>query len=564
MDTDLGLMWIAISAVLVFIMQAGFLILEAGLTRPKNNINVALKNLTDFAITSIMFWGFGYALMFGTSAGGLFGTSGFLLEVESVGFRQFIFFFFQVMFCGTAVTIIAGAIAERCRFNAYLLAVVIVSGLVYPVFGHWAWNGIEAIPGGWLDSNGFVDFAGSSVVHSVGGWASLALVLILGPRLGRFRQDGGVNQMPSANIPTATLGVFLLWFGWFGFNGGSTLTFGENTGRVLVNTMMGGAAGMTTAILLSWFRKRQADSTWIMNGTLAGLVAITANAHATSTAAALLIGAIGCVVMLLVDQLLIRLRIDDAVGAIPVHLGAGIWGTLAAGLFGQPDLLGTGLPWLQQVLIQVVGIVTCGIWVFGSTYLIFRLINLIYPLRVSAEAEEIGLNVSEHGAVTESLQLLQVMQQQQHSGDTSLRAPVQPFSEIGQIAAQYNNVMQTLERTAARSNAVIRSSLDGIITFEAGTMRITSFNPAAGQMFGYMPDQVIGQPLSVLLGAPDGVPLDNYQLDAIFARKGHGQHYEIYGRREDGSIFPMSVVITQATVGDESFYTGVFHDISQS
>jgi len=158
--------------------------------------------------------------------------------------------------------------------------------------------------------------------------------------------------------------------------------------------------------------------------------------------------------MLMVEDLLIRLRIDDAVGAIPVHLGAGIWGTLAAGLFGQPELLGTGLPWLQQVLIQVVGIIACGVWVFGSTYFIFRLINLIYPLRVSAEAEEIGLNVSEHGAVTESLQLLQVMQQQQYTGDTSLRAPVQPFSEIGQIAAQYNDVMQTLERTAARSNAV--------------------------------------------------------------------------------------------------------------
>jgi Amt family ammonium transporter len=560
MDSDLGLMWIAISAALIFIMQAGFLILEAGLTRPKNNINVALKNLTDFAITTIMFWLFGFALMFGASVGGLFGTNGFLPELESAGFRQFIFFYFQVMFCGTAVTIIAGAIAERCRFNAYLLAVVIVSGLVYPVFGHWAWNGIESIPGGWLDSNGFVDFAGSSVVHSVGGWASLALVLILGPRIGRFGEGGQVNEMPSANIPTATLGVFLLWFGWFGFNGGSTLAFGESTARVLVNTMMGGAAGLTAAVILSQLQKRQADSLWIMNGTLAGLVAVTANAHAVSTLSALVIGAVGCVVMLLVDWLLLRLRIDDAVGAIPVHLGAGIWGTLAVGLFGQPELLGTGLPWLQQVGIQVVGIVACAAWTFGTTYLIFRVVNVVYPLRVSAEAEEIGLNVSEHGAVTESLQLLQVMQHQQQTGDTSLRAAVQPFSEIGQIAAQYNDVLQTLESTAARSNAIIRSSLDGIITFEAGTTAITSFNPAAGQMFGYLPDQVIGQPLSALLGVPDGVPLDSSQLDALFARKGRGHTYQMFGRRQDGALFPMEVVVTRAAVGAESFYTGVFRD----
>jgi Amt family ammonium transporter len=568
MEREIDVLWVLVSAGLVFLMQAGFLCLEAGLTRSKNNINTAMKVLADCSVTVFLFWLFGFALMFGVTSGGWIGTTNFVLDYQQGGAPLFAFFIFQVMFAAAAVTILSGAIAERARFSGFLLMAAVAAGIIYPVFGHWAWNGgLAGTPSGWLGARGFVDFAGSSVVHSVGGWISLAALLILGTRSGRFAPDGTPRKIPGANLPLATLGVFILWFGWFGFNGGSTLAMTDHVPRIILNTALAGAAGMLSSLLVGWPVRKQADVGLLINGTLAGTVAITANAHAVSLLSAAVIGAVGGLVALLVEGWLEKLRIDDAVGAVPVHLGAGIWGTLAVGIFGDPELLGTGLDRGGQILAQVVGIIVCAIWAFGVMYIALWIINRIFPLRVDPGAESIGLNVSQHGATTELLEMFTVMDQQARTGDVSLRVPEEPFTEIGQIAKNYNRVIDALELATARTEAIVRSSIDGIITFSKGALTITSINPAARRMFGYIGDELLGEPLTVLLGTDEGggVVLEPQQVDAILSKRvSTSPNFEMIGRRTDGSTFPMEVVVTEARVGEEAFYTGTFRAVSQS
>jgi Amt family ammonium transporter len=412
-----------------------------------------------------------------------------------------------------------------------------------------------------------VDFAGSSVVHSVGGWISLAALLILGTRYGRFAPDGTPRKIPGANLPLASLGVFLLWFGWFGFNGGSTLAMDDRVPRIILNTAMAGATGMVSSLIIGGRMRKQAEVGLLLNGTLAGTVAITANAHAVSLLSAAIIGAVGGLVALLVEDWLEKLRIDDAVGAVPVHLGAGVWGTLAVGIFGQPELLGTGLDRGGQIIAQVIGIVVCAVWAFGVTYILLWIINNLFPLRVTPDAESIGLNVSQHGATTELLEMFTTMDQQARTGDLSLRVPEEPFTEIGQIARNYNRVIDALELATARTEAIVRSSIDGIITFSKGALAITSINPAARRMFGLVTDELLGEPLTVLLGTQEsgGLVLEPQQIDAIFTKRvGSSPHFELIGRRADGSTFPMEAVITEALIGDEAFYTGTFRAVAES
>ena len=383
-------------------MQAGFLCLESGLTRRKNSINVAIKNLADFCLTTVVFWVVGFGLMFGASRDGWFGTSEYVLDFSLQSPFFSVFFLFQVMFCGAAVTIMSGAIAERMKFSSYLIVTVAVSALIYPSFGHWAWAGLNnGETNGWLNSMGFVDFAGSTVVHSVGGWMSLAVLLIIGPRRGRFAADGTPRQIHPSNLPLATLGTVFLFIGWLGFNGGSTLALNDQVANVLVNTVVAGSVGAVSAGLLGYAIQNRLNVTQFMNGCLGGLVAVTANAFAVTTPVAALIGLIGGMIVIGVEDLLEHYRIDDAVGAIPVHLGAGIWGTLAVGLYGDLDILGTGLSRMEQVGVQLLGVVVCGLWVFGIGYILMKAVNRMYPLRVSAEHEDVGLNLSEHGELEE-------------------------------------------------------------------------------------------------------------------------------------------------------------------
>ncbi|MCZ6883057.1 MAG: ammonium transporter [Gammaproteobacteria bacterium] len=400
MENSIDVLWIMLCSALVFVMQAGFLCLESGLTRRKNSINVAIKNLADFCLTTIVFWLFAFGLMFGASWHGWIGVSEFALDFQNIDAFYGSFFIFQVMFCGAAVTIMSGAVAERMKFSSYLIATLVVAGLIYPVVGHWAWTGLDTgEANGFLNSLGFVDFAGSTVVHSVGGWVSLALLLILGPRRGRFDADGKPRRIRPSNLPLATLGVMFLFIGWLGFNGGSTLAFNSQVPLIVVNTLIGGSVGAISAGLLGYAVQNRLNVTQFMNGCLGGLVAVTANCFAVTTPVAALIGLVGGMIAIGVEEFLEFMKIDDAVGAIPVHLGAGIWGTLAVGLYGDLEILGTGLTRLEQISVQLLGIGVTAVWAFGLTYIILKLVNSFYRLRVSADHEEIGLNLSEHGEV---------------------------------------------------------------------------------------------------------------------------------------------------------------------
>jgi Amt family ammonium transporter len=450
----IDVLWVLTCTILVFVMQAGFCCLECGLVRAKNSINVAIKNLIDFCIAAGAFWAVGYALMFGQTHGGWVGTTGFLFGGQTAAWLT-AFFFFQLVFCGTATTIVSGAVAERMRFSAYMAVSLIVSALIYPLIGHWAWGGADlGSRTGWLNGRGFIDFAGSTVVHSTGGWVSLASVLVLGPRTGRF--DDQTKPIHGHNLPMSTLGVLLLWLGWFGFNGGSELRFSDRVPNILVHTCLGGAFGANTALLISWAWERRPNVEHVMNGALAGLVAVTASCHLVTPLRASIIGAGGGIVYLLGDALLRRLRIDDAVGAVPVHAFGGVWGTLAVALCCDPARWGTGLTRWEQLLIQAQGVGACFAWAFGGGFLILQLLNQVLPLRVSVHGERVGLNIAEHGSSTELIDLLAEMELHRRTGDFSQPVPVDPHTEVASVAAQYNRVLREVNLTTKKlSHAVI-------------------------------------------------------------------------------------------------------------
>jgi Amt family ammonium transporter len=393
------------------------------------------------------------------------------------------------------------------------------------------------------------------VVHSTGGWVTLAALLIIGARHGRFPKDGPPQKISPASMPLATLGVLLLWVGWFGFNGGSVLAFNDQVPRVLGNTLIASCAGLMTGILIGWLIHKQSDIGLIFNGTLAALVAITAGAFVVSTRSAIVIGIMGAIIMYGAERLLERLHVDDAIGVVPVHLAAGIWGTLAVGLFGQAELLATNLSRAEQVGVQLTGIVTCFVWGFGASYIILKGLNYFYPLRVSAHAEQIGLNVSEHGASTELFDLFSVMDAQSKTGDLSLRVPADPFTEVGQIAQRYNQVMEGLEEAVNRTNAIIHTAGDAIITFSTIRLEIRSANPAAEALFGYAQAQFVDQPFTQLIA------LETSNL-SIADMVREGKYYEFLGQHRTGKTFPLEVAITQAKSGGQSFYVALARDIS--
>jgi Amt family ammonium transporter len=467
--TTLDYIWIIIGSALVFMMQAGFAMVESGLTRSKNSINVAIKNLTDYGISTMVFWIAGFALMFGPSLGGVLGTGFFLFNPPSVW--PAVFLLFQAVFCSTSATIVSGAVAERMRFSSYIISTILLSAVIYPIFGHWAWGGaFEGLPSGWLAKRGFVDFAGSTVVHSMGGWISLAILMIIGPRMGRFTEDGRVKTINGSSIPMAVLGVFLLWFGWIGFNGSSTLAANDAVPGIILRTMLGGAAGMTATLAAGWFIAKKPEVGLVLNGSLAGLVAVTANCHAVNETQAVIIGGVGGLVMLGTSTLLVRLKIDDAVDAIPVHLAAGIWGTLAVGIFGDPELLGTGLSRLGQTGIQCIGILACGVLALGLSFPVLWLINRFSPLRVTMEHEAEGLNKAEHGVTTEIHDLFTTLDTQAKTGDITLRAPEEPFTEAGQIAGMYNLVLDRLQEGTVEKREylnILENVSDGLFLLDS-------------------------------------------------------------------------------------------------
>lgn len=371
--------WLVVAAILVMFMQPGFALVESGFTRAKNAANIIMKNFMDFSVGAVAYWLVGFGLAYGgTSIGGFFGTGHWFFSDQARASE----WFFQVVFAATAATIVSGAMAGRVKFSAYLLYTPIITGLIYPVVTHWGWSG-----DGWLSDVGYVDFAGSGLVHLVGGVAALAGVLVIGPRLGKYDENGKPRSIPGHSLTLGALGVFILWFGWYGFNAGSTLqAVGADIASVAVTTTLAPAGGALVAMWLSWALTGKPDVGLTLNGALAGLVGITAGADSISFGPAILVGAIAGAIVVLSILGLERSGIDDPVGAISVHGSAGIWGVLAVGIFGAGD-----------VLPQIAGILAIAVWTFATSFIAFKALDLAMGLRVSPEEEHAGLDRSEHG-----------------------------------------------------------------------------------------------------------------------------------------------------------------------
>lgn len=412
MDT----VWVLVTAFLVFFMNLGFALVESGLCRAKNTVNILAKNFIVFAVSSLAFLILGWGLMFG-DGNSLFGTHGlfFLTGADNspaigdayrgvysainwTGVPLWAKFFFQLVFAGTAATIVSGAVAERIHFRAFILFSFLMVGIAYPVTGHWIWGG------GWLAKLGMFDFAGSTVVHSVGGWAALAGAIMLGARMGKYTRDGRVNPIPGHSLTSATIGTFVLWFGWFGFNPGSTMAADWTAiARIATTTNTAAAAAAFSATLTAWWLMGKPDLSMTLNGCLAGLVAITAPCAFVSVPSSLIIGLIAGVLVVLSVLFFDRIKVDDPVGAVSVHLVCGVFGTLAVGLFAQdlmPNTTGNGLFFGgggKLLLAQLVGIVATGIFTFGISLLAWGIMKATIGIRVTEDEEMEGLDVSEHG-----------------------------------------------------------------------------------------------------------------------------------------------------------------------
>ncbi len=379
-------LWIVIAGILVMFMQPGFMLVETGFTRSKNSVNIVMKNFMDFSVGAVSYWAFGFALAYGgTTLGGFLAYGNFFLEGDSITY------FFQVVFAATAATIVSGAVAERTKFSAYLLFQPFICGVIYPIVTHWVWSGQ-----GWLGDLGFIDFAGSGVVHMVGGFAALAGVQIVGPRIGKYDDDGNPQVIPGSSMVAGALGVFILWFGWYGFNVGSALAAVDvNLAAIAVTTTLSAASGSITAMYTSMISGKP-NVGMTLNGALAGLVGITAGCANVNNLGAVLIGLVSGVLVVYSINFLEKRGFDDAVGAISVHGICGIWGVLAVAIFDTADGLvyGGGTSLFGP---QLIGILAIGAWAYGTSFLVFKVIDSLVGLRVTAEEEIAGLDASEHG-----------------------------------------------------------------------------------------------------------------------------------------------------------------------
>lgn len=399
MFSAVDVIWTLVAAFLVFFMQAGFTLVESGFTRAKNAGNIIMKNLIDFCFGSLLYWIVGFGIMFGTQSAFFGGIHFFAGNSFTFDLPTPVFLFFQTVFCATAATIVSGAMAERTEFKAYCVYSAVISAVIYPISGHWIWGG------GFLSEMGFHDFAGSTAVHMVGGVAALVGAAILGPRIGKYDKDGKSHAIPGHNLTFAALGVFILWFCWFGFNGGSTTSMSSDesiltAANVLVNTNLAAAAGTVAALALSWFRYKKPDISLTLNGTLAGLVGITAGCDIVSAPGAVLIGAAAGILMLFAVEFIDHvLKVDDPVGAVAVHGVCGAFGTLATGLLALDGGLfyGGGFSFL---ITQLLGVAVTALWVGSASFLLFTAIKHTIGLRVSETVELSGLDNEEHGLPT--------------------------------------------------------------------------------------------------------------------------------------------------------------------
>jgi len=385
------MVWLMIASALVFLMQAGFALIEGGSSRTKNAVNVVMKNYTDVCFGSLVFYTVGFGLMFGANSSGWLGTD--LFFPDSLSAMGYGFVLFQAMFAATAVTIVSGAMAERTRYSAYLIAAMVITGGIYPIFGSWVWGGYQT-GSGWLADLGFSDFAGSTVVHAVGGWCALAGILVVGPRLGRFDGQGRPRVIPGHNRILVAVGGFILWFGWFGFNGGSTAAADVAIGRINLNTQLAAAAGLVGAYLTMRAIRAPLLLGSVVNGSLGGLVAITAGCATMTPGFAIVTGLVGGLISVVGSDLLLRCQVDDVVGAVPVHAFCGVWGTVAAGLFYAGDLFNSA-----RIAVQLLGSFVAFAWAFPLALATFVALAATLGLRASTRDEQQGLDYAEHAEV---------------------------------------------------------------------------------------------------------------------------------------------------------------------
>ena len=456
-EIDIHTLWVLLASVLVLLMQLGFLCLESGLTRSKNAINVAVKNVADFAISVVLFFVVGHVLMFGQPVG--------------AGVASLSFFVFQALFCGTATTIVAGAVAERMTFRAYIITSIVMSAVLYPAVGQWVWGGtLSPMHKGWLESLGFIDFAGAGVVHVTGATVGLAFVLVLGPRLGRFGDDGAPQTIHGSDITRVMMGVFFLWVGWLGFNGGSLMRFDATAMRVIVVTLLGGAVGGVFAMITGWMREGRPQATFLVNGILAGLVSVTAGAHVLTFEQACFVAVIGASLMRVTEELLLLAGIDDVVSAFPVHGAPGIWAVIAVGLFAPEDSLGTGLPLSQQVFVQTTGVLSIAFASFVVGLVLAWGLKKTIGLRVTTAEELAGLNWSEHAVETALDRLQGDLETIAASGDYTQSVHAEPHTLAGNIAQVFNRITAGLRHSQARAEKLTEEAeVERALTAEANT-----------------------------------------------------------------------------------------------
>ena len=390
---SLDSVWVVMGGILVFFMQAGFAMVESGSVRSKNTVNVLMKNYMDACLGGLVFWLLGFGLMFGINASGWIGTSHFAPNVMDDWHWNLLFF--QMMFAATATTIASGAMAERIHFVAYVVSAAVVSGLIYPVFGSWAWGSIFQ-GSGWLKALGFIDFAGSTVVHSIGGWVALAGIIVLGPRLGRFGRHGQIHHLAGHNLPLVALGGFILWLAWFGFNAASTVNASVSIGRIALNTHLAACAGAVAYMLYALIGGKAILMKTTINASLGGLVGITAGCATMSPVFAVVTGAVAGLLVSTLPTLMEKLKLDDVVDAVTVHGFCGAWGTVAAGLFFEADMFNSHI-----ILIQALGVMVAFAWGFGIALVVFKLLDkLLGGLRVSTQHEQRGLDYTEHAELS--------------------------------------------------------------------------------------------------------------------------------------------------------------------
>ena len=388
-QTHLDWTWTIISAFSVFFMQAGFTLVEGGFVRAKNMGNIIMKNTMDFCVGIIGYFIIGFAIMFGPG-GSFFGAGKYFFGSGLEGW-DWTFFIFQGVFAATASTIVSGALAERTKFYSYVLASFLISAIIYPISGHWVWGGLFGKTSGWIENLGFIDFAGSTAVHSVGGWIALAAALVVGPRIGKYGKDGKINAIPGHSLTLASLGVFILWFAWFGFNAGSTTAVNEQIGKIAVNTALAPAAAALSAMFTAQILYKTVDIGMTLNGILSGLVGVTAGCANVDPWAAIIIGITSGILVVHAVRFFDKIKIDDPVGAVSVHGVCGFWGTLCAGIFDSSSLFD-----LKKIGVQLFGGVAIFIYAFGAGLILFTIIKYTLGLRVGKEEELEGLDLAEH------------------------------------------------------------------------------------------------------------------------------------------------------------------------